>query len=260
MKFLPGVARTTEVFALGRKELDLTDFDKIDEVLLRINPDITINCTGYTAVDDAEENMEDAMALNAEAPRLIAESCKKVGSKLIHFSTDYVFNGNNESGYEENSETNPLNNYGISKSEGEKAIMHALDDSYIIRTAWLYGPGGNNFVDTMIKLGREKNELSVVNDQFGSPTFTRDLASYVVQNFVLSDQKPGIYHLTNSGVCSWYDFAKEIFEIKSIDIDLKETTSEDFKRPAKRPRYSILKNTKLSDLRNWKEALRDYLE
>lgn len=244
---------------------DITNEDAVMKSVKEIKPDVIINAAAFTEVDKCEDAEFQGLAdlVNGAGPRILAIAAKEVGAILVHFSTDYIFNGENKEGYsEEFDKINPVNYYGKSKAVGEKNIMQIADDNwnkyYIIRTAWLYGPNGNNFVDTMIKLGKEKDELKVVNDQHGSPTYTKDLAERT-KELLLSQLEFGVYHGTNNEFCTWYDFAKEIFKIAKIDIDVQPCSSEEFPRPAKRPAYSMLHNTKMPPMRRWQEALADYI-
>lgn len=251
--------------AYNREELDVCDYAKLREKFLEIKPNLVINCTAYTAVDDAEKNRDLAFRINGEATGEIAKVCKEIGAVLIHFSTDYVFDGTKKEGYSENDGTSAINVYGASKLAGEKLIAENMEKYLIVRTSWLFGKNGKNFVDTMVKLGTTMPELKVVNDQIGSPTYTHDLVNAVIDDFVepLEAGKNvnfGIYHLTNSDTCSWYDFAKKIFEIKKINVSVLPVTTDQFPRPAKRPNYSILLNTKLPMMRSWSEAVAAYLE
>ena len=247
-----------ELYAFDSKELDVCDFGLVREKVENLRPDFVINCAAYTAVDEAESHEDEAFRINADAAGHLAKCCKEVGATLIHFSTDYVFDGENPGGYDEAGITSPINVYGASKLKGEQMIAESMEKFYIIRTSWLFGPGGKNFVDTMLELAKSRNELSVVSDQIGSPTYTVDLCKAVMENFL---QLPfGIYHLTNSGTTSWYGFAKKIFELKGVSIKLNETDSTAFVRPAARPHCSVLKSTKFDfNMRNWEEALEDYL-
>lgn len=271
-----------EMFAFDKEGLDISDGGAVERVFEKISPDFVINTAAYTAVDDCETNRETALNVNGDSLVAISKLCKKENAVLVHFSTDYVFDGNSPDGYEENSPTSPINFYGQSKLLGEENIMHNMSDYYIIRTSWLFGENGTNFVDTMLRLSKEKPELSVVGDQFGSPTYSNDLCEAVLSNFASpfldsviphhdrkfeeasahSSKLPfGIYHLTNFGITSWYDFACEIFKIVKSDIPVKKVTSDEFKRPAKRPKNSVLKNTKLDfSLRSWQDALGSYLD
>lgn len=260
-----------ELFAFDADGLDVTDYGGLSERFREIKPEIVINCAAYTAVDEAEKNKDLAFKVNSDSVGNMARLCKKIEATLIHFSTDYVFDGKKANGYREDDETKPINIYGESKASGEKAIMESAGKYYIVRTSWLFGPNGKNFVDTMIGLGQNAlesgTELKVVNDQVGSPTYTKDLCEAVIKYFVqpcLNGEKmpdSGIYHLTNAGKCSWYDFAKKIFALKNMDVKVNPVSTGEFPRPAKRPTNSVLLNTRLKGgLRNWAEALASYLE
>lgn len=246
-----------------KEEIDITDSAQVSEKISRLRPDVIINTAAYTAVDACEENDELAMQVNGVGPGNLAQAAKTINATLVHYSTDYIFNGEKQNGYSEDfAEVEPVNAYGKSKAAGEAAIKKTADTTwnkyYIIRTAWLYGAGGPNFVDTMLKLAQDKDSLSVVNDQHGSPTYTKDLAERT--NWILNETPDfGVYHVTNSGTCTWYEFAKEIFSQANVSIILQPCTSKEFPRPAKRPAYSILLNTKLPAMRTWQAGLADYL-
>lgn len=259
-----------ELSALDSNELDITDSEKLAEKFIEIKPQIVVNCAAYTAVDEAEKNKDLAFKVNSDAVMDMARLCKRIDAILIHFSTDYVFNGEKIEGYLENDRPAPINIYGESKAAGEKAIMENADKYYVIRTSWLFGPNGKNFVDTMIGLGQKAlksgTELNVVNDQVGSPTYTKDLCEavvkYFIQPFLIGKKAPdfGIYHLTNSGKCSWYEFARKIFELKNMGVKVLAVSTGEFPRPAKRPACSILLNTKLQDeMKSWVDGLKFYL-
>jgi len=240
-----------DVIAWGHGDIDVTDENAVKVSVSEINPDIIINATGYTNVDGAEKNPEGAFALNGDAVKYLND----LGIVLVHYSTDYVFDGEKDSEYEEEDETCPINVYGKSKLRGEQSMNKK---SYLIRTSWLYGRSGNNFVETMLSLAKNRNEIKVVNDQIGKPTYTLDLATATAK--LISDTAPfGTYHLVNEGTMSWYDFAKEIFEISGANVKLTPVASSEFSRPAMRPKNSALKNTKRPLLRSATEALRDYL-
>lgn len=245
-------------------ELDITNLEKVEEYVFDFNPDIIINCAAYTAVDKAEEDLDMARKINADGPRNLAIAAKKANSILVHISTDYVFGGKLSlaENYNEDDEKSPETVYGKTKLEGEEAIISNTEKYYIFRTAWLYGDG-NNFVRTMLKLGREKESLNVVSDQHGSPTYTVDLADIIAQT--LEKKIPyGIYHAANIGFTTWYDFTKEIFEIANISCEVNPVTSEEFVRPAKRPKNSKMSKGKILDagviIPPWKDALKRYLE
>lgn len=240
-------------------DIDITKKDLVETRLAELKPDLIINAAAYTNVDGAEENRSLANLVNGEAVGYLAAAANKIGATLIHYSTDYVFNGQLEEGCLENSLTDPVNAYGESKEIGEREIVNNCKRYYLIRTSWLYGKNGKNFVDTMITLGNENDEVRVVNDQYGKPTYAVDLAQRTLE-LVNTNAKPGIYHITNEGVTSWYGFAKEIFQQKNIVTRVVPVHSNEFPRPAKRPKFSSLINTKLPLSRSWKEALADYFK
>jgi len=239
-------------------EFDLTKFAEVKHKIREMNPEFIINAAAYTNVDGCETNTALCNLINGEAVGNLASIAKELGIILVHYSTDYVFAGDQEKGYQEEDKTNPLNTYGQSKELGERLLKENTDKHYLIRTAWLYGPSGKNFVDTIIDLSAKNRKIPVVNDQFGNPTYTKDLARSTRQ--ILVDKRPfGIYHQTNEGSCSWYEFALKIKELKGFKAEVIAVTSEQFKRPASRPKYSKLINSKLPPLRLWQEALKDYL-
>ena len=249
-----------DLVAWDTEEIDITNKDQVLRKIKALKPQVIINAAAYTAVDDCEEKQELALAVNGEGPGYLAEIAKEIQAKLIHYSTDYIFSGEKDDGYDEEfNEIDPVNVYGESKAVGEAKIKASGCEYYIIRTAWLYGSGGNNFVDTMIKLGIDKDELKIVNDQHGCPTYAVDLAM-TTKKMVDEKKATGIYHVTNSGHCTWCEFAQEIFKLKNILVKVIPCASAEFPRPAKRPKYSILLNTKLAKIRPWQEALKEYLE
>jgi len=222
------------------------------------NPDLIINCAAYTNVDGAETEADKAYAVNVEGMGNLVDFCKSEGIIFVTISTDYVFNGKEES-YNEDDEKDPVNYYGKTKSKGEDLVVNNLDKYYIVRTSWLFGKNGKNFVETMIKLCAEKDEIKVVDDQKGKPTYTMDLAKAII-NLIESKKPYGIYHITNEGVCSRYEFAKYIANLKSFDCRVVPCTTEEFSRPAKRPKFGVLNNNKTEKLQSWKKALKDYME
>ena len=234
---------------MKHSDIDITDRKLVLETIEMIKPDVVINAAAYTDVDGCEDNQELAFDVNGRAPGYIAQGCSLVGAKLVHFSTDYVFDGSNEE-YVESDTIAPINIYGESKLLGEKMIIENMDDYRIIRTSWLFGLHGRNFVDTMLRLSGEMDTVKVVNDQFGKPTYTADLARKTAEVIGLA---PGIYHITNEGVCSWYEFAAAIID------NVVPCSSDEFLRMAKRPRYSVLVNMKTAPMRHWKAALVDYM-
>lgn len=247
---------------------DLADFDIRDAEALRrsvsdIKPYMALNCAAYTNVDGCEENRELAFEVNGIAPGAVASVCREFSVYLIHFSTDYIFSGEKTSDYLEEDKPGPLNIYGQSKLEGERRIMLSGGDDLIIRTSWLYGPFGKNFVSGIIRAAEDRGELDVVNDQVGRPTFTYDLLDCVKW---LTDRRiTGVVHACNSGTCSWFGFAEYIMSVKGIPAEVRAITSDELKRPAKRPRNSVLSLEKLASLgygevRPWKDALKEYVE
>ena len=251
-----------DVIKTDRDTLDITNIENVNTFILEQNPDVVINCAAHTAVDLCETDMENAYKINAIGPRNLAIACEKAGAKLVQVSTDYVFDGNSVRPYREDDITCPNSVYGTSKLMGENFVREFCSKYFIVRTAWLYGEG-NNFVRTMLKLSETNSELNVVNDQIGSPTSTVDLAKAIID--LIHTEHYGIYHGTCEGQCSWYDFAKKIFEIKNIDIKVNPVTSDEFKRPAPRPKYSVLDNfmlklVGLNSFRKWEDSLEEYLK
>lgn len=234
-----------ELILTDVEELDITKLKEVEQFVENCRPDVIINCAAYTAVDKAEEQLELARKINCDGPRNLAIAAKKYHSVLVHVSTDYVFGGelSLESVYQEEDAKAPVTVYGITKLEGEEAIKEETSEYYIFRTAWLYGDG-NNFVRTMLKLGREKEEITVVADQHGSPTYSVDLADIIAQALEKKIAY-GIYHATNLGFTTWYEFTKEIFRIANISCRVIPVTSEEFVRPAKRPKNSMMSKEKL---------------
>ena len=252
-----------ELICTTSKTLDITDKNQTIEVIKTFNPDIVINSAAYTDVDGCEENIDTAYAVNGEGVRNLALACREVDCSLVHISTDYVFNGKSERPWVEDDEVGPVSVYGKSKLQGEEAIQEILDKFFIIRTAWLYGLNGKNFPKTMLELARNHSEISVVYDEVGSPTYTPDLA-YGISQLIETDYY-GIYHMTNSGSCSWCEFAKYIFEVAGSDVEVIPVTASEFARPAPRPSYSVLENKKwvekgFKPLRNYKQAVKEYIE
>jgi dTDP-4-dehydrorhamnose reductase len=242
-----------------RAELDITDGHAVQKRIGELKPAVVINAAAYTNVDEAESNRAAAFAVNEVGVRKVAQAAREIDATLIHYSTDYIFPGDRQQGYSENDRPGPaVNVYGESKLAGEQALLDIAPRLYVLRTAWLYGSGGKNFVDTMLRLAGEQAELTVINDQQGSPTFTKDVAR-ATKTILEQGYQPGIYHTVNDGIASWYDFALEIFRIKDIKITVRSVSSEVFVRPARRPRYSVLRNTRGPLLRPWKEALAEYL-
>ena len=229
--------------------LDITDEKKISSYISELNPDIVINSAAYTDVDGCEDKREHAFKVNGEAPGYLAAACHEADAVLVHYSTDYVFDGSKPE-YIESDPVNPINAYGESKLLGERRIQKNMDDYRIIRTSWLFGEHGKNFVDTILDLSQRMEEVKVVSDQTGKPTYSVDLAKKTPEIINLD---AGIYHVTNDGVCSWFEFASAFID------NAVPCSSSEFPRKAKRPEYSVLKNTKTDPMRHWKDALDDYL-
>jgi len=250
--------------ATDSNELDITRPSSVEQLFLKIAPTVVVNCAAWTDVDRAQENQDQAFCINALGPKNLAISAKKIGAKLIHFSTDYVFSGEIETPWSENADRNPLSIYGLSKLNGELFIEDLYSHgTYIVRTAWLYSDSGRNFAKTMISLALADNsQVKVVNDQFGQPTSANDLAQQSV-NLVLSESDFGPYHGTNSGQATWFDFAHEIFRLLCEDTSrVIPVSSNEVSWPAKRPKYSVLGHDKWEDtgitkMRDWRLALAD---
>lgn len=250
-----------DVIAWDLENLDITNKNDVFEKIGKLKPKIIINAAAYTDVDRCEDMAKKdlCMKVNGEAVGYLASCASKLNAILVHYSTDYVFSGKKQEGYKEDEkEIAPINFYGKSKALGEKKLKENTKKFYLIRTSWLYGKGGRNFVDTMLKLSKTKKELKVVNDQHGKPTYTLDLAKKT-KELIDKNLPYGIYHITNEGETTWFSFAKKIFELAKINVKVIPCTSAEFPRPASRPAYSSLINTKLSPLRPWKEALKEYL-
>lgn len=243
-----------EVIETDIHNLDITDSIMVKSVLEIEKPDFVIHCAAYTNVDKAEEDIETATKINVTGTENLAKVCAELGITLVYISTDYVFAGDAEVPYKPTDNTSPLNNYGLTKYQGEEVVKKYCQKYYIARTSWLYGIHGKNFVETMLSLA-EKPELKVVNDQTGCPTWTVDLANAIVE--IINDKPYGIYHTCGGGCTTWYGFAKEVFNQAKLDVNLKPCTTEEFPRPAKRPHYSVMDNGGLC--RDWKLALRDYI-
>jgi dTDP-4-dehydrorhamnose reductase len=260
-----------EVISISREELDLTNSEKISQLIREIHPDYLVNAAAYTAVDKAETEPDLAYSINAIAPKIMAESAEKIKAKFLHISTDYVFDGRKNTPYLETDLTNPLGVYGQSKLRGEEEIKTVNSQAIILRTAWVYGSyGKSNFVKTMLRLGKEREELKVVVDQVGSPTWAKDIATAITHLLINVDNPPGIYNFTNSGVASWFDLTKAIFEeakISGIPLKIQRVipiTTAEYPTPAVRPAYSVLSGQKISQQLDyippyWRDSLKAML-
>lgn len=255
--------RGHEAVGVDIEEMDITDKESVDKVITEANVDTVIHCAAYTAVDAAEDNIELCRKVNAEGTENVAKVCKKLDLKMIYISTDYVFNGQGTRPWEPDDEREPLNVYGQTKYEGELAVEQNLTKYFIVRIAWVFGVNGKNFIKTMLNLGKTRDKLTVVNDQIGSPTYTYDLARLLV-DMAESDQY-GRYHATNEGLCSWYEFACEIFKQAGISVEVAPVSSEEYPAKAKRPSNSRMSKEKLTKngfekLPSWQDALNRYLK
>lgn len=252
-----------EVHGLTREQLDITNEDQCLEVIQRLKPEVVIHSAAYTAVDLAETNESEAYRVNSDGTRNLAIAAEKIGAKFVYISTDYVFDGMATQSYSEDDTTNPQSVYGKSKRAGELHVQAISSKYFIVRTSWVYGVYGKNFVKTMLELTKTRDSLKVVSDQCGSPTYTVDLALFL-QKLIETDRY-GIYHASNSGVCSWYDFACAIFEDSGITMKVEPCTTEEFPRPAPRPRNSAMEHGAIrangfEDLRAWREGLKAFLK
>lgn len=244
------------------KDFDITDKDQTEEYIMKLKPDVVVHCAAYTAVDKAEEDRQNCYAINALGTRYIAEVCKKIDAKLVYISTDYVFDGKGTGRQSEDKITDPVNYYGYTKKLGEIAVKELVNKYFIIRTSWVYGKNGNNFVKTMLRLSKNKDEISVVDDQTGAPTYTADLANLICD--MIQTTKYGVYHGVNEGFCSWYEFAVAIFNNLGVNVKIKPIATSDYPTKAKRPLNSKLSTRKLvkngfNQLPTWEDALARYL-
>ena len=239
-----------DAIKLNHNQIDITDENKVIDILNKYKPDLVINAAAYTDVDGCEDKKEFAFDVNGNAPGYIAKACSNIGARFIHFSTDYVFDGCSKEGYKENDNLNPINIYGKSKLFGEINIIKNMTDYRIIRTSWLFGRFGKNFVKNILNLSKQREIVKIIDNQVGKPTYAKDLA-YKTKEIV--GLAPGIYHITNWGVCSWYEFASAFID------NAKPCTSDEFIRKANRPKNSVLVNTKTTPMRCWQDALKEYL-
>ena len=244
-------------------EMDITDAGSVDRVIREASPDAVIHCAAYTAVDAAEDNLELCRRVNAYGTENIARVCRELDIKMMYISTDYVFNGQGTRPWEPDDEREPLNVYGLTKYEGELAIEQNLTKYFTVRIAWVFGVNGKNFIKTMLNLGKTHDKLTVVSDQIGSPTYTYDLARLLVD--MIETDKYGRYHATNEGLCSWCDFAREIFKQANMNVEVIPVTSAEYPAKAKRPMNSRMSKDKLEEngferLPSWQDALERYLK
>ncbi len=254
--------RGIEAVGVDIEEMDITDSASVDRVIKEVAPDAVIHCAAYTAVDAAEDNEDVCRKVNADGTRNIAEVCKELDIKMIYISTDYVFSGQGERFWEPEDEREPQSVYGQTKYEGELAVQELLEKYFIVRIAWVFGINGKNFIKTMLNLAKTRDTVTVVNDQFGSPTYTYDLAKLLVD--MVQTEKYGVYHATNEGICSWYEFACAIFKEAGIEMNVLPISSAEYAAKAKRPYNSRMSKDKLEEngfdrLPTWQDALKRYL-
>ncbi len=255
--------RGHETVGVDIEEMDITDPEACEKVITEAKVDGVFHCAAYTAVDAAEDNKELCMKINVQGTENIAKVCEKLDIKMMYISTDYVFNGEGTRPWEPDDKTEPLNVYGESKYYGEVAVTDHVKKFYVVRIAWVFGINGKNFIKTMLRLGKERDELTVVDDQFGSPTYTYDLSRLLVD--MMETDKYGFYHATNEGICSWYEFACEIFRQAGLNVKVTPVSSKEYNSKAKRPSNSRMNKDKLTEngferLPKWQDALSRYLK
>lgn len=244
-------------------DFDITDKEETEKYIINYKPDVVVHCAAYTAVDKAEDEKDKCFSINVDGTRNIAKACKKIDAKMLYISTDYVFDGRGIKPQSENKPTAPINYYGYSKEQGEQVVRDILGKYFIIRTSWVYGKNGSNFIKTMLKLAQTRDEISVVNDQIGAPTYTKDLAVLICD--MIQTSKYGTYHGVNEGYCSWYEFVQAIFKKSGINIKVNPVSTSEYRTKAKRPLNSRLSKKALDKngfnrLLNWEDALERYLE
>ena len=254
--------RNIEAVGVDIDEMDFTDAASVDKVITDAKVDAVIHCAAYTAVDAAEDNEEVCRKVNVDGTQNIANICKKLNIKMMYISTDYVFNGTGTTPWKPDDEREPLNVYGVTIYQGELAVQNTIDKFFIVRIAWVFGINGKNFIKTMLNLAQTHDKLTVVNDQFGSPTYTYDLAVLLVD--MIQTEKYGIYHATNEGICTWYEFACEIFKQAGVKIEVEPVSSDMFPTKAKRPENSRMDKDKLEEqgfhkLPTWQDAVARYV-
>ncbi|HGP3673866.1 TPA: dTDP-4-dehydrorhamnose reductase [Bacillus pacificus] len=257
-----GEKQGLEMQGIGIEDLDITNEVAVYEFVDKVKPDAIIHCAAYTAVDKSEDDKELCWNVNVEGTKYLATAAKKLNAKFVYISTDYVFDGEGTHAFVETDAPNPVGYYGLTKYEGEKVVRSLIDKNFIVRISWVFGINGNNFIKTMLRLGETRNELNVVGDQIGSPTYTYDLARLLVDMVVT--EKYGTYHATNEGFCSWAEFAQEIFEIAGQDVKVNSITTEEYPTRAVRPKNSRMSKQKLIDngfepLQDWKKATKHYI-
>ncbi|WP_269920192.1 dTDP-4-dehydrorhamnose reductase [Caldifermentibacillus hisashii] len=257
-----GLEKGLEMIGVGSKDLDITNKDNVSKYVKKINPDAIIHCAAYTAVDRAEDDKEACWNVNVEGTKNLAQAAKDIDAKFMYISTDYVFNGEGDIPFKEMDEPNPMGYYGLTKYEGEKVVQQLLDKWFIVRISWVFGINGHNFVKTMLRIAETRNEVNVVSDQIGSPTYTFDLARLLID--MIQTDKYGIYHASNEGFCSWSEFAEEIFKQANVNMRVNAITTEEYPTRAVRPKNSRMEKQKLIDngftpLPTWQDATKRYI-
>ncbi|WP_400243696.1 dTDP-4-dehydrorhamnose reductase [Niallia sp. JL1B1071] len=259
---LEGKKRGFEMIGVGHKELDITQEEQVQNYIHTVKPDAVIHCAAYTAVDNAEDDKETCFDVNVNGTNYLAAAAKSVDAKFTYISTDYVFEGTGTEPFTEEDAAKPVGYYGVTKYEGEKAVQSLLDKYFIVRISWVFGINGNNFIKTMLRLAETRDELNVVGDQYGSPTYTFDLAKLLLD--MVETEKYGVYHASNEGFTTWADFAKEIFEVAGKAVKVNSITTEEYPTKAVRPKNSRMSKDKLEEngftrLPAWQDALKRYI-
>ncbi|MGM9571614.1 MAG: dTDP-4-dehydrorhamnose reductase [bacterium] len=257
------ILQNEEVTGASKEELNIVDAEAVHAYIAALRPEAVIHAAAYTKVDDCEKNVDLAYQVNAVGAQNIASACLKCGAKMVYVSTDFVFDGKKQEPYLEFDQPNPLNIYGKSKLAGERLVSAILNRFFIVRTSWLYGIKGNNFVKTILKLGQERDELQVVADQWGTPTYARDLAAFIIK--LIKTDNYGVYHASNKGMTNWYEFAKAILAGYGITTPVVPITAAELNRPAVRPAYSVMRNymqelTIGDEMPEWQDSLHEYLQ
>jgi dTDP-4-dehydrorhamnose reductase len=258
-----GLNRRLDMVGVGSKDLELTDEQAVFQYVKELKPDAIIHCAAYTAVDKAEDDKEACWKVNVEGTQYLVAAAKEVNSKFMYISTDYVFNGQGESHYKETDATNPIGYYGQTKLEGEKVVQSQLNEWFVVRISWVFGINGNNFVKTMLRLAESRDELNVVGDQIGSPTYTHDLSRLLID--MIQGDKYGVYHASNEGFCSWAEFAEEIFKQINKKVKVNPITTKEYPTRAVRPKNSRMSKQKLinngfAPLPKWQDGLQHYIK
>jgi len=260
---IPNQLKDAEVIGKTSKDLDISNLDNVKRTISKLKPDVVINAAAYTNVDACETNEELAFRVNAFGAKNLAVSCEEIGSKLVHISTDYVFNGEGNIPFNENNEPSPQSVYGKSKYMGDKFVSKFSSKYFIVRPSWVYGYNGKNFVYSIINYAKAMGNLKVVNDQIGNPTNAEDLSHHILK--LITTEKYGVYNCSGRGECTWYDFACKIIELSKIQCTVTPCSSNEYPTQAKRPTYSSLNNTKLeiavgNEMRHWEEALKAFIK